>query len=382
MAKRTPKSLLLVRDYFPPQVGGISKMMESICEGLGDDISCVTAVTGAATADRPSKVHYLPSLFPTGALRALLALTFVWPRLLAAEQPELLQFASCGDAYWGPRLQRWRSLPFVIYAHGTEILQAAQNRWARPREALRAATRVFANSRFTAGLLSEKIGVDAQRIRILHPGCDTERFSPEATPDEARRLVGDLGDGPIVLSVGNLVARKGHDLVLQALPTLTRRWPGLTYVVVGDGPFRSQLVALARALGVQRSVRFVGRITSEALPSFYRLCDVFAMPSRFLAQHQDVEGFGIVYLEAGACGKPAIGGLSGGTADAILHEQTGLLIHPEHPAAFVQAATRLLENPGFAASLGRRARDRIVAEFTWDAYVQRVRNELCEIVAG
>jgi phosphatidylinositol alpha-1,6-mannosyltransferase len=185
-----------------------------------------------------------------------------------------------------------------------------------------------------------------------------------------------------VLSVGNLVARKGQDLVLQALPQLTKRWPGLTYVVVGDGPFRSQLVELARALGVERSVRFVGRVAPDALPSFYRLCDVFAMPSRFLAHHHDVEGFGIVYLEAGACAKPAIGGLSGGTEDAIVHEQTGLLIHPEHPDSLAQAATRLLENPSFAASLGQNARRRVVADFTWDAYVHCLRREITEIMAS
>jgi phosphatidylinositol alpha-1,6-mannosyltransferase len=380
MGKRTPKSLLLVRDYFPPQVGGISMMMESVCERLGDDISCVTAVTGAAAAENRVKVHYLPALFPQGFGRALLALAFVWPRLLAAEQPAVLQFATCEDAYWGPLVQRWWKLPFVIYAHGTEILRAAANSWPRPRQALCAATRVFANSRFTARLLEEKIGVDPARIRILNPGCDTERFTPDVPTAAARRAVGDIGSGPVVVSIGNLVERKGHDLVLRALPDLIKRWPDLTYVVVGDGPFRDRLLELARTLGVDRSVRFVGRVEPALLPSFYRLCDVFAMPSRFLPTHQDVEGFGIVYLEAGACGKPAIGGLSGGTSDAIVHEHTGLLIDPERPENFVQAATRILEDPSFAALLGRNARNRVVADFTWDAFARRVQNEIMEIV--
>jgi phosphatidylinositol alpha-1,6-mannosyltransferase len=184
------------------------------------------------------------------------------------------------------------------------------------------------------------------------------------------------------LSVGNLVERKGHDLVLRALPQLKQRWPGLLYVIVGDGPFRPALEALAEQLGVASSVRFAGRVDSAALPAFYRLCDVFVMPSRLRAEHHDVEGFGIVYIEAGACGKPVVGGLSGGTEDAIAEGETGLLVDPGDANALAAALARILEDPGFARTLGENARRRAAAEFTWAAFAGKLRSELAAIVAS
>jgi phosphatidylinositol alpha-1,6-mannosyltransferase len=385
---RLPKSLLVVRDYFPPQVGGISKMMASVCQLLGaENISCATAVSGAQSLldgrGQPINVHYVPSLFAPGRARMLTSLALVWPRLLLRERPQLLQFATCQDAYWGLALQKTLRIPFLIYAHGNEVLDAASIAWDRPREALRSAACVVANSGYTARLLTEKIRVNPDRIRILHPGCDTKRFSPDATPDEARRLLGDLGGrAPILLSVGNLVERKGHDLVLRALPQLKQRWPGLLYVVVGDGPFRPALEALAEQLGVASSVRFAGRVDSAALPAFYRLCDVFVMPSRLRAEHHDVEGFGIVYIEAGACGKPVVGGLSGGTEDAIAEGETGLLVDPGDANALAAALARILEDPGFARTLGENARRRAAAEFTWAAFAGKLRSELAAIAAS
>jgi phosphatidylinositol alpha-1,6-mannosyltransferase len=387
-AARLPKSLLVVRDYFPPQVGGISKMMASVCQLLGaENISCATAAPGASSlldgAGQPINVHYVPSLFAPGRARMLSSLVLVWPRLLLRERPQLLQFATCQDAYWGLALHKTLRMPFVIYAHGNEVLHAASIAWDRPREALRNAALVVANSRYTARLLTENIDVDPDRIRVLHPGCDTQRFSPDVTPDEARRLLGDLGGrAPILLSVGNLVERKGHDLVLRALPQLKQRWPGLLYVVVGGGAFKPALEALAEQLGVASSVRFAGRIDSATLPSFYRLCDVFVMPSRLRAEHYDVEGFGIVYIEAGACGKPVVGGLSGGTEDAVVDGYTGLLVDPNDSAALAAGLARVLENPDWARELGDNARRRAVAEFTWAAFAGKLRSELARIAGS
>jgi phosphatidylinositol alpha-1,6-mannosyltransferase len=269
----------------------------------------------------------------------------------------------------------------AVYAHGTEVLHAVGSPWLRPRQALVEATRVFACSRYTAQILVDSVGVRPERIRVLNPGCDTTRFSPEVSPDAAARIVGDAERRrPILLSVGNLVERKGHDTVLRALPRLATRWPDLLYVIVGDGAFRPHLAALAHELGVERLVRFVGRADLTTLPSFYRLCDVFVMPSRFLPERNDVEGFGIVYLEAGASGKPVVAGRSGGTADAVVDGETGLLADPTSHENVAAALARVLENPAFAAELGRNARERIVKHFTWSTFAQKLRHEMTAMV--
>ena len=383
MTRRLPKSLLLVRDYFPPQVGGISDMMAAVCQTLGSaNISCVTAVDSPHApldfSGRTINVRRIPSLFAQGSWRTLLALGVVWPRLLATERPALLQFATCQDAYWGLILKRLFRLPFVVYAHGNEVLEAEKLPWPRPREALRAATRVIANSRFTANLLTDRIKVEPSCIRIVHPGCDTRRFSVDVSAEDARTVGNPHQRGPILLSVGNLVERKGHALVLRALPKLTRRWPNLVYVIAGEGPFRPSLLRLVGELGIERSVHFVGHVEPAALPSFYRMCDVFVMPSRFLEEHHDVEGFGIVYLEAGACGKPVVGGRSGGTADAIVEGETGLLVDPTDPDDVAAALARLLENPALAKRLGQNARERVLTEYTWEAFARRLRHEIMD----
>ena len=359
-------------------------MMAGVCQTLGSaNVSCVTAVDGPLTQFDGSgsavRVRQLPLLFAQGRWSTLLALSFIWPRLLAIERPALLQFATCQDAYWGLLLKRLLRLPFLVYAHGNEVLQAEAFPWSRPGEALRAATRVIANSRFTANLLTDRINVDPSRIRIVHPGCDTRRFSVDVSAEDARRTVGNLGDrGPILLSVGNLVERKGHALVLRALPKLTQRWPHLVYVIAGEGPFRPSLGRLVGELGIERSVHFVGHVEPAALPSFYRMCDVFVMPSRFLEERHDVEGFGIVYLEAGACGKPVVGGRSGGTADAIVEDETGLLVDPTDPDDLAAALTRLLENPTLATRLAQNARERVLTEYTWEAFARRLRHEIID----
>lgn len=385
MTTRSAKSLLVVRDYFPPQVGGISQMMAHVCTELGSDsIACVTAVDrGPELLDGAGKrvrVHHWPQLFARGLLPATFAHALVWPTLLAAERPALLQFATCHDAYWALLTRGFLDMPFVIYAHGNEILAAETLEWSRPRNALHAAARVFANSHFTAKLLTERINVDPARVRVICPGTDTRRYSPNVSPEPARQLLdASSAQAPILLSVGNLVERKGHDMVLRALPALLRRWPEITYVVAGDGPFRETLTAMAYSLGVASCVRFLGRVHADLLPALYRICDLFVMPSRFRAEHCDVEGFGIVYLEAAASGKPAIGGRSGGTEDAIVDGRTGLLVDPTDAASVTAGIARILESSQFAYELAENARNRVVAEFTWEAFARKLRKEIAEI---
>jgi phosphatidylinositol alpha-1,6-mannosyltransferase len=379
------RSLVVTRDYFPPQVGGISTMMWRICEQLGPQrVSCLVGNLPPGCDAVPSSVpvHRADLPFSTNLVSKLVSLAATWPRVLLSGQINVLQFATCEDAYWGTYFNRMMGLPFVVYAHGNEILSAAANSWGGARRALRRANAVFANSRYTASLLTDRIGVKPERVKILHPGCDPDEFSPGA-PDASLYADSPLlrTAGPMLLTVGNIVERKGHDLVLKCLPELLKRWSDLVYVVVGEGPNRRPLEQLAQSLGVSGSVCFVGRADERALCNYYRRCDVMVMPSRLRARQHDVEGFGIVFLEANACGKPAIGGRCGGMADAIVHGETGFVVDSNDSADLLRHLQLLLSDRQLAQRFGATGRRRVVAELSWSAVADRVAEVTDEMAA-
>jgi phosphatidylinositol alpha-1,6-mannosyltransferase len=203
---------------------------------------------------------------------------------------------------------------------------------------------------------------------VVPNGTDPERFRP-LDAGAARRRLG-LGDGPLLLTVGRLVPRKGIDTTLRALPTVLDAVPDLTYLVVGTGPDRARLDALATTLGVRDHVQFEGHVPADDLPHYYGAADLFVMPSR--EAPPDVEGFGIVFLEAGACGLPVVGARTGGIPDAVRDGETGLLVPPSSPAALAEALTHVLTAPDVAARLGAAARQRVEQEASWAHVADRL----------
>jgi phosphatidylinositol alpha-1,6-mannosyltransferase len=378
------KSLLISSTYFPPQVGGISHFMAEISRALGPDLVCcltgVPANRDESAADLGLRVYRCPAAASRARHRQALALGTALAYILVRERPRVIQLATANEGYIGLRLHDWFGLPFVVYAHGNEVLAAIESAWAKPRAALRRAACVLANSRFTAGLV-QRAGVPAERIAIVHPGCDVERFRPlPPDPDVRRRLLGARSKGPVILTVGGLVARKGHDMVIRALPRVRRRVPDVTYLVVGDGPERARLDALATELGVRGHVVFGGTVPAPTLPQVYALCDVFVMPSREEPESNNVEGFGLVFLEANACAKPVVGGRSGGVAEAIVDGVTGLLVNPTVEDSIAESIVQLLSDRELAQRLGRQGRDRVCREFSWVRVAQRVRSILDDVV--
>jgi phosphatidylinositol alpha-1,6-mannosyltransferase len=292
------------------------------------------------------------------------------------EHPRVLQLATASEGYIGLWVKRMFGLPFVVWAHGNEILYALQTEWTKPRRAMMEAERILANSHYTAGLV-EKVGVARERIEVIHPGCDLDTFRPVSLNEGLRRrlLAGRVGT-PVIVTVGNLVERKGHDMVLRALPRVAREIPGVTYLIVGDGPNRASLEALAVEAGVRDRVVFAGQVPRDELPDVYALSDVFVMPSRARLDHADVEGFGMVFLEASACGKPVIGGHSGGISEAVVDGQTGFLVDPSDEGHIASRILEVLSDKTLATSLGDQGRRRVVASFGWEDVVGRLQTTL------
>ncbi|PSQ74941.1 MAG: glycosyltransferase family 1 protein, partial [Bacteroidetes bacterium QH_6_63_17] len=222
-------------------------------------------------------------------------------------------------------------------------------------------------SHYTAGLLHER-DVPPSRTHVVPNGTDPTRFRPHDGTQLRQHL--DLTAQPLLLTVGRLVRRKGIDTVLRALPTIIQTCPDVAYVIAGTGPDRPRLERLAACLGVRDRLCFVGDIGHDRLPLYYSAADLFVMPAR--QDPPDVEGFGLVFLEANACGTPVVGAATGGIPEAIRDGETGLLVPPDAPGVLADAARRLLANPGLANTLGRQGRERVLNDANWDHVADRL----------
>ena len=379
------KSLLVSSTYFPPKIGGIAEVMGAIASALGPDrVCCLTGVRadgGAGKENVGPRVYRRPRAFARDKYVQAMGWGAAITQIMIRERPRVVQLATAYEGYLGLWLRQWLKLPYVVYAHGNEILNSMQlKRWQKGRLALQRAERVLAVSQFTANLV-QKAGVDCDRIEIVYPGCDVNRFRPlPARMDLRQKLLGSRWRDRVILTVGGLVARKGHDMVIRSLPRLRQTVPEVTYLIVGDGPYRGQLEALARALGVKDRVIFAGSKPNEELPDIYALCDVFVMASREQLEECDVEGFGLVFLEANACGKPVIGGRSGGIPEAIVDGVTGFLVNPHDPEEIAKVLEQLLTDSDFAIRLGHQGRLRVFREFQWARVGDRVQGILDSIV--
>lgn len=229
----------------------------------------------------------------------------------------------------------------------------------------------FPVSRYTAGLLIER-GVDAANIEVVGNGTNPDFFYPRDASDLRKKL--GIENRRVVLTVSRLVGRKGIDTVLRALPRVIQQFPDLIYLVAGEGEEERPLKALAGEMGLENHVAFLGRIPYEQLPFYYSLCDLFVMPSKYTPP--DVEGYGIVFLEANACGKPVIGADTGGIPDAIVDGETGFLVEPEQPEELAEKMTWLLENQELARRLGKNGMQRVKKTANWNAVAQKLFDKL------
>ena len=232
----------------------------------------------------------------------------------------------------------------------------------------RHADRVIANSEFTRDELV-KLGVVSAKITLLYPGVDLERFRPGLPHADLNAGIGVVAGEKLIVSVGRLSRRKGFDQVIRALPLLLERGLTARYAVIGIGEDRDYLQSLAGELGVSDRVHFLGHVDPEDLPRWYNAADVVAMPNREI--DGDTEGFGMVFLEAAACAKPAVAGLAGGTGAAVIDGVTGLRVDGASTQAVADALGRLLGNAVLAEELGKKGYARALSDFSWHKVAEK-----------
>lgn len=211
---------------------------------------------------------------------------------------------------------------------------------------------------------------DRDKLVQIAPGIDVDRFAPVTAADAKAELRHSLGlkDERILISVGRLVHRKGQDRLIDALPKIIEEIPNAHLLIVGEGPYRVKLEERANSLAVRQAITFLGRLQLDELPLYLSISDLFAMPSRDRLAGFEVEGLGIVYLEASSCSLPVIVGRSGGAPDALINGETGLLVDGTNPKEIAEACIELLRDPVRASAMGEKGRSWVTTQWNWDRW--------------
>ena len=361
----------MITQDFPPQTGGIQtysaelgRRFAAACERF-EMVAPADEGYEAVDAELPYRVHRLP--VPSDRM--------VFATLQHGGAIAQKRFDAVFHAQWytlpaGLWLRKRCNVRRVfVAAHGRELLlnvvenvPVVGSGYAAARDAmLRRADMLMPVSRYTGGVL-EQAGVRPEAIHVAPNGVDAQAFQPG--DGAAFRAEHGLGQGPLVVTVCRLVPRKGIDTTLEAVANLRQRMPGLRYAIGGSGPDRERLEQRVAALGLQDTVTFLGRVPDAAMADCMTAADVFCMPAR--SESPDVEGFGLVFLEAGACETAVVGARAGGVPDAIVHGETGLLVEPSDPAGLADALHQLLSDDERRAAMGKAARRRIESRCTWD----------------
>jgi phosphatidylinositol alpha-1,6-mannosyltransferase len=368
---------LLVTNDFPPRRGGIQAYLGELVSRLASNgTHAVTvyapdwkgaerfdaAVTGYRVV-RHSGTLMLPGPTVDARMR----------RLIAEHDIDTVWFGAAAPlGLLGQRARQAGAARVLASTHGHEVgwsmLPVARSVLRRIGDGSDVVTFV---SRYTRGRFGSAFG-PAAALEHLPPGVDTERFHPDPASRAELRTRHRLGQRPTVVCVSRLVPRKGQDMLIRALPSIRRRVDGAALVIAGGGPYLAALQRLAQRFRVSDHVRFTGPVPAAELPAHHALADVFAMPCRTRGAGLNVEGLGIVFLEASATGVPVIAGYSGGAPETVRPGETGLVVDGRSVAQVADAVTELLADPDRAAAMGAAGRDWVTAQWRWDMLAARL----------
>lgn len=371
--------VLWITNDLPPRAGGIEQFIANLLERVhpGDTLVLGPAAGPEAQAHdraRPWRTVRAPGrVLPTRAIRRLAG------RLGRDHGAEVVVLgASWPLGELAPALRRDLGVPVVALSHGLEAGLATVGLGHLVRRATRGLAAMTTISDWTEQRLAPYAA--AERLRRIPPGVDVDRFTPEADGSGLREQWGIAPGAPVVGCISRLVRRKGQDVLLRAWPEVRRRHPEAHLVLAGEGPLEGELRDRARRLGHDAGVVLPGRLAWEDLPAAHAALDVFAMPCRTRLGGTDVEGLGIVYLEAQACGVPAVAGRSGGAPEAVLDGETGTVVDGEDPVAVATALDVWLADPAARRRAGAQGRRWVERRWSWTTIAGDVADLLDEVV--
>jgi phosphatidylinositol alpha-1,6-mannosyltransferase len=380
---------LLVTNDFPPRPGGIERFVHNLAVRLpaGSVVVYASARSGAGSAAaRREEIAKFDAGLPFPVIREDTRVLLPTPTV-ARRAAQVARAHGCDSVWYGAAaplglltggLRRRAGVArAVAITHGHETgwaaLPGARGLLRRIGREVDVLTYL---GEYTRHRLSRVVG-DRTALARLAPGVDVDVYHPDVDGASIRRRYG-LVDRPVVVCVSRLVPRKGQDTLIRALPMIRGRVPDAALLIVGTGPYRSTLERLARESGVESDVILTGEVPWEEVPAHFAAGDVFAMPCRTRRSGLDVEGLGIVFLEASAVGLPVVAGDSGGAPDAVRHGETGLVVSGRAIREVADEVAGLLLEPGRARALGAAGRRWTEREWRWEHQADR----LLELLAG
>ncbi|WP_326735752.1 glycosyltransferase family 4 protein [Streptomyces sp. NBC_01022] len=376
---------LIVTNDFPPRPGGIQAFLHNMALRLDPEQVVVYASTWKRGAEGAAATAAFDAEQPFTVVRDRTTMLLPTPRV-TRRAAQLLRSHGCSSVWFGaaaplglmaPALRRAGARRLVATTHGHEAgwaqLPASRQLLRRIGEGTDTITYLgeYTRSRIAAALTPAA----ADRMVQLPPGVDEKTFHPDSGGDRVRARLG-LTDRPVVVCVSRLVPRKGQDTLILAMPAILAEVPDAVLLIVGGGPYAGELRKLAAQTGVQDSVRFTGPVPWEELPAHYGAGDVFAMPCRTRRGGLDVEGLGIVYLEASATGLPVVAGDSGGAPDAVLDGETGWVVRGGSAEESAERIVALLGDAELRRRMGERGRAWVEEKWRWDLLAERLRELL------
>jgi phosphatidylinositol alpha-1,6-mannosyltransferase len=368
--------VLLVTNDFPPRRGGIQSYLQELVGQLvvaGEHKLTVYASTWKDADPHDCAVPYEVVRYPNTLMLPTPGVARTMQRLIAERTIDTVWFGAAAPLALMAPLARGAGAGRVIAStHGHEVgwsmLPLARTALRRIGTGTDVVTYV---SRYTRRRFASAFGADAA-LEHLPPGVDTDRFAPNEVARAEMRARYRLGERPVVVCVSRLVPRKGQDMLIRALPSIRQRVPGAALVIVGGGPYRSNLHRLAHSFGVAQHVVFTDGVPGDELPAHHAMADVFAMPCRTRGAGLDVEGLGIVYLEASATGVPVVAGRSGGAPETVIDGETGAVVDGWDVGAIAASVSDLLADPDRAAHMGAAGRRWVVDNWQWSTQAARL----------
>ena len=370
------EKILCITNDFGPRAGGIETFVIGLIERLpaGSVIVYTSAQDNSHDYDRTWLEKYGVEVIRDKAkiLLPTPGVAFCVNSLVRDRAIETVFFGAAAPLGLLSRgLRRAGARKIVALTHGHEVWWSKvwPFSWAMKRMS-RNIDHLTYLGEYTRQVISKAVTAKAALSMVkIAPGIDTDHFAP-VDASELRKKLG-LHDKKTIVSVGRLVHRKGQDILIEAMPAICREIPDAHLVMIGEGPYRSYLENRRKVLGLEEKVTFIGRIQYAELPTYICIGDLFVMPSRSRLAGLEVEGLGIVYLEASACGLPVIAGNSGGAPDAVLAGETGLVVDGTHVNDVASAVIELLNDPERSQRMGQRGREWIVQEWRWEIWASR-----------
>lgn len=375
--------VLLITNDFPPRQGGIESYLRDFCGTLDPDSLTVLASTripGAETRDHDAALPYRVHRLRDRVLLPLPHVARAAAKIIADEGIDVVWFGAAAPmGLLAGACRRAGANRIISTTHGHEV------GWSMlpvSRRALRiigdGSDVVTYISKYTRNRFAAAFGPRTAFER-LPSGVDVERFRPDPEAGACiRARHGISADQPLIVCISRLVARKGQDSLIAAMPAVVDEVPDARLMIVGAGPYERALRSMAAGSGVAGNIIFAGSVPFDELPDHYNAATVFAMPARTRGRGLDVEGLGIVYLEAQACGVPVIAGDSGGAPETVVDGVTGVVVDGRDAPALASAITSICADPERARHMGAEGRRHVVKHWTWEVMGARLR----KILAG